>query len=62
MAQFDILIGCESFKEIREHHVYVDKTSIIEEMLTGSRSKVSLITRPPSVRQNTDDEYASCFF
>ncbi len=46
MAQFNILIGCESFKEIRENHVYVDKTSIIEEMLTGSRSKVSLITRP----------------
>jgi hypothetical protein len=46
MAQFNILIGCESFKEIRENYVYVDKTSIIEEMLTGPRSKVSLITRP----------------
>ncbi|MBQ7502713.1 AAA family ATPase, partial [bacterium] len=47
MAALNILIGGESFKEIRENNCcYVDKTSILEEMLNASLPKVSLITRP----------------
>ncbi len=40
-------VGCESFREIRENDLcYVDKTGFIEEFLTSSFIKVSLITRP----------------
>ena len=47
MASLNILIGGESFKELREHHLcYVDKTSFLEEMLNAIPAKVSLITRP----------------
>ncbi|MBQ7502327.1 AAA family ATPase, partial [bacterium] len=47
MAALNIAIGSDIFKEIRENNCcYVDKTSILEEMLTRSLSKVSLITRP----------------
>ena len=47
MASLDILIGCESFKKIREYNCcYVDKTSFLIEMLSSPAPSVSLITRP----------------
>ena len=42
-----ILIGGESFREIREKNFFfVDKTAFIEEFFLNSHAKVSLITRP----------------
>ncbi|MBO4311559.1 MAG: AAA family ATPase, partial [Desulfovibrionaceae bacterium] len=47
MAPLNILIGGESFREIREQGCYyVDKTAFLEEMLAATPPKVSLITRP----------------
>ncbi|MCR5814003.1 MAG: ATP-binding protein [Desulfovibrio sp.] len=47
MAPLNILIGSDSFREMRELHCcYVDKTSFIEEMFGTVPPKVSLITRP----------------
>ena len=47
MASLSILIGSESFRELRENgYRYVDKTSILEEMLDPVLAKVLLITRP----------------
>lgn len=42
-----ILMGATDFKEIREKGMfYIDKTSMIDEMLTTNVAKVHLITRP----------------
>ena len=47
MSALNILIGGESFREIRELNCcYVDKTDLLEELLTAIPPKVSLITRP----------------
>ena len=47
MSALNILIGAESFREIRELNCYyVDKTDILEELLASVPPKVSLITRP----------------
>ena len=47
MSALNILIGGESFREIRELNCYyVDKTDILEELLASVPPKVSLITRP----------------
>ena len=47
MSALNILIGGESFKELREHnYCYIDKTRLLEEMLDRVPPKVSLITRP----------------
>ena len=47
MGSLDILIGGESFREIRENHCcYVDKTMFLEEMCAHTPPKISLITRP----------------
>ena len=47
MASLNILIGGESFREIREQKCcYVDKTTFLEEMLAAIPPKVSLVTRP----------------
>ncbi|MBQ7568766.1 AAA family ATPase [bacterium] len=47
MSSLNILIGGESFKELREHnYCYIDKTALLEEMLDRVPPKVSLITRP----------------
>ncbi len=47
MSGSKILVGTESFRELREENkVYVDKTSFISEFLSGNTAKVSLITRP----------------
>ncbi len=47
MAPLNILIGGESFREIREQKCcYVDKTTFLEEMLAAIPPKVSLVTRP----------------
>ena len=42
-----ILIGGESFRELREgNYAYIDKTALLEELLGQDRPKVALITRP----------------
>lgn len=42
-----IIVGEVSFRDIREkNYYYVDKTSILEELISRCRTKVSLITRP----------------
>ena len=47
MAPLNIFIGGENFRRLREEHrYYVDKTGLIEELLTSSMPLVSLITRP----------------
>ncbi|MCR5219644.1 MAG: ATP-binding protein [bacterium] len=47
MPPLNILIGGESFRELRERNCcYVDKTTLLEEMLTAIPPKVSLVTRP----------------
>ena len=47
MSALNILIGGESFREIRERDCfYVDKTDLLEELLASVPPKVSLITRP----------------
>lgn len=47
MSSLKILLGGESFRELREQHCcYVDKTSFLEEMLGAVPPKVSMITRP----------------
>ena len=47
MSALNILIGGESFREIRERNCYyVDKTDLLEELLASVPPKVSLITRP----------------
>ncbi|MCR5219645.1 MAG: ATP-binding protein [bacterium] len=47
MPPLNILIGGESFREIREQKCcYVDKTALLEEMLATIPPKVSLVTRP----------------
>ena len=47
MASLNINIGCEFFRRIREENLcYVDKTSLIEELLSSDQAQVSLITRP----------------
>ncbi|MBQ3613208.1 MAG: AAA family ATPase, partial [Bacteroidales bacterium] len=47
MSALNILIGGESFREIRERNCYyVDKTDLLEELLTAVPPKASLITRP----------------
>ena len=47
MALLNILIGGESFREIRERSCcYIDKTTLLEEFFRTTPPKVSLITRP----------------
>ena len=47
MAPLNIFIGGEDFRRLREENrYYVDKTGLIEELLTPSMPLVSLITRP----------------
>ncbi len=47
MSESTILLGKQSFREIRENNnTYIDKTSFISEFLSGPRAAVSLITRP----------------
>ncbi|MBQ2761135.1 MAG: AAA family ATPase, partial [Mailhella sp.] len=47
MPALNILIGGESFREIRERNCfYVDKTDLLEELLASVPPKVSLFTRP----------------
>jgi len=47
MPALNILIGGESFREIRERNCfYVDKTELLEELLASVPPKVSLFTRP----------------
>ena len=47
MSSTDILLGKQSFREIRENNnAYVDKTSFISEFLSGSKAGVTLIARP----------------
>ena len=42
-----ILIGGESFRELREgNYAYIDKTALLEDLLGQDRPKVALITRP----------------
>ena len=47
MAPLNILIGGEFFRTMREENrYYVDKTGLIEEMLSENQPLVSLVTRP----------------
>ncbi|MBQ7503487.1 AAA family ATPase, partial [bacterium] len=47
MAALNILIGGESFRRLREEdRCYVDKTGLIEELLSSTQAMVSLVTRP----------------
>ena len=47
MSDSKILVGTESFRELREKNkVYIDKTGFISEFLSENTAKVSLITRP----------------
>ena len=47
MSASNILIGGESFREIREFNCYyIDKTDFLVELLSNIPAKVSLITRP----------------
>ena len=47
MATLNIFIGGDDFRILREENrYYVDKTGLIEELLTSARPLVSLITRP----------------
>ena len=47
MAPLNIFIGGEFFRRMREEHrYYVDKTGLIEEMLSENQPLVSLVTRP----------------
>jgi len=47
MSATKILIGGESFREIRELGCYyIDKTDFLQELLSQTPAKVSLITRP----------------
>ena len=47
MDSLRILLGGESFRELREQHCcYVDKTAFLEELLGAVPPKVSMITRP----------------
>ncbi len=47
MAPLNILIGGEFFRTMREENrFYVDKTGLIEEMLSENQPLVSLVTRP----------------
>ncbi|MBQ7502445.1 AAA family ATPase [bacterium] len=47
MAALNIAIGEDIFRILREERrYYVDKTGLIEELLSGNQPKVSLITRP----------------
>ena len=47
MSASNILIGGESFREIRERNCYyIDKTDFLVELLSNVPAKVSLITRP----------------
>ena len=47
MSDSNILVGTESFRELREKNkVYIDKTGFISEFLSEHTAKVSLITRP----------------
>ena len=43
----NILIGRESFRELRErNYYYIDKTDLLMELLSQIPAKVSLFTRP----------------
>ena len=43
----NILIGGESFRELRERNCYyIDKTDLLVELLSQVPAKVSLFTRP----------------
>ncbi len=47
MTHLNILVGCESFRKLREEQCcYVDKTGLLEELLNPVPPMVSLITRP----------------
>ncbi len=47
MSASNILIGGESFREIRESNCYyIDKTDFLVELLSNVPAKVSLVTRP----------------
>ncbi len=47
MSEKRILVGTQSFRELRENKkTYIDKTTFISEFLSGETAKVSLITRP----------------
>lgn len=47
MNQINIPVGISDFKEIRRNgYYYVDKTSLIRELLKTTATKVTLITRP----------------
>ncbi|MCR5815078.1 MAG: AAA family ATPase [Desulfovibrio sp.] len=47
MSMVNVYVGGDTFRLFREEHrLYVDKTHLIEELLTPDRPLVSLITRP----------------
>ena len=52
MAPLNILIGGESFREIREQKCcYVDKTTLLEEMLAAIPPKVSFFREKDAMNQ-----------
>ena len=43
----DIVVGIDNYDDlINENGYYVDKTELLYDLLTGSKKKVSLFTRP----------------
>ena len=59
MQRVNLPIGTSDFERIRKSGCYyIDKTSLIGEILNTSGVQVMLITRPPAVRQNTGHEHA----
>ena len=58
-----LAMGDESFEEIRETGLYyVDKTELLYDLLRGSRSKVTLFTRPRRFGKTLNLSMMQCFF
>ena len=58
-----IAMGDESFEEIRSAGLYyVDKTELLYDLLGGSRSKVTLFTRPRRFGKTLNMSMMECFF
>ena len=63
MPRVTLPIGTSNFAEIRrEGRYYVDKTGLIRDLLNTRKAKVTLITRPPALRQNVGHEHAGQLF
>ena len=63
MKKMNIPVGVSDFEEIRKNgYYYIDKSGLIEELLSRTGTKVTLITRPRRFGKTLNMSMLKCFF